>query len=111
MVGYIYKITNLINQKSYIGKTANTVEERWKEHQKDCMRFPERPLYKALNKYGIKNFSIEAIKKIGEDLYECYETKYTMQGYLKKITEEKEEAEKQILELQMAIAEIAEGGV
>lgn len=27
----IYKITNQINQKSYIGKSKN-IEERWKQH-------------------------------------------------------------------------------
>lgn len=31
-MGYIYKITNQINGKSYIGKTERTVEERWKNH-------------------------------------------------------------------------------
>ena len=31
-MGFIYKITNQINQKSYIGLTTSTIEERWKEH-------------------------------------------------------------------------------
>ena len=33
-MGYIYKITNNINGKVYIGKTTKTVEERWKGHLK-----------------------------------------------------------------------------
>ena len=35
MNGYIYKITNQINQKIYIGKTVNSIIERWKEHLHD----------------------------------------------------------------------------
>lgn len=35
-MGYIYKITNLINNKVYIGKTERTVNERWKDHVKNA---------------------------------------------------------------------------
>lgn len=31
-MGYIYKITNSINKKIYIGKTVRTVLVRFKEH-------------------------------------------------------------------------------
>ena len=31
-MGFIYKITNNINQKSYIGKTERTISIRYKEH-------------------------------------------------------------------------------
>lgn len=31
-MAFIYKITNLINNKLYIGKTERTIEVRWKEH-------------------------------------------------------------------------------
>ena len=34
-MGYIYKITNNINGKVYIGKTDFTVESRWKNHLHD----------------------------------------------------------------------------
>ena len=64
-MAYIYKITNLLNGKVYIGQTGRTVEARWKEHQKDSTRrtFEQRPLYRAINKYGIENFSIETIEE------------------------------------------------
>lgn len=66
MTGYIYKITNTINQKSYIGKTINSIAERWKEHRNDSKRSycKDRPLYRAMNKYGIENFTIEQVEEV-----------------------------------------------
>lgn len=62
---YIYKITNSINQKIYIGKTIRTIEERWREHQRDYNKtsLEKRPLYAAMKKYGISAFSIEQIEE------------------------------------------------
>lgn len=63
MTGIIYKITNTVNGKVYIGKTLETMEKRWKEHQKDSARFIDRPLYRAMNKYGIEKFTIEIVEE------------------------------------------------
>lgn len=63
MVG-IYKITNIINHKSYIGKSEN-IEERFKEH-KIPYRWRQHSniiLYKAFLKYGIENFLFEVIEE------------------------------------------------
>lgn len=64
-MAYIYKITNSINGKIYIGKTSQTIEERFKEHCRDSKRRlkEHRPLYFAMNKYGIENFSVEEIEQ------------------------------------------------
>lgn len=61
-MAFIYKITNLINNKCYIGKTERTINERWKEHLKKSKSL-DLPLYRALNKYGIDNFQIEQIEE------------------------------------------------
>lgn len=66
---YIYKITNNVNQKIYIGKTSTSIEERWKNHCKDSKAETKekRPLYSAIRKYGIECFSIEQIEEVEND--------------------------------------------
>ena len=61
---YIYKITNKINNKVYIGKTLGTIENRWKSHIRDSKRThcEKRPLYSAFEKYGVENFIIEEVE-------------------------------------------------
>lgn len=65
MNGLIYKITNNLSGKSYIGQTTKTLEERFNQHIKDSKysHTERRPLYEAFNKYGIENFSIELIEE------------------------------------------------
>lgn len=64
MKGYIYRIENKINGNNYIGKTYLPIEERWKQHKKEVNkeRAKDRPLYRAINKYGIENFQIIEIE-------------------------------------------------
>ena len=64
-MAYIYQITNDINGKIYIGKTERSVEERWQEHQRnrDKESCKDRPLYRAMNKYGIEHFHIEVLEE------------------------------------------------
>ena len=65
MNGFIYKITNDINDKVYIGKTLSSIEKRFQEHKKDSSRFhmESRPLYRAMNKYGCDHFQIELVEE------------------------------------------------
>ena len=67
-MAFIYKITNKVNQKSYIGKTMKTIQERWNYHIVDSKRerCSDRPLYKAMNKYGINNFVIEEVEQCSD---------------------------------------------
>lgn len=57
---YIYKITNLINGKIYIGKTNNLIR-RWGEHLKHAKAGKPYPIHRAISKYGAENFSKEII--------------------------------------------------
>ena len=64
-MAYIYKITNMVNGKIYIGKTQYSIEHRFREHIRASRneRSEKRPLYDAMNKYGIENFSIELVEE------------------------------------------------
>ena len=64
-MAYIYQIVNDINQKIYIGKTSCSLEKRFQQHCKDSKRTNKRkrPLYLAMNKYGIEYFHIELIEE------------------------------------------------
>lgn len=65
MVG-IYKITNLINGKSYIGQSIN-IQKRFIQHRSKAFnpndKSYEYPLYRAIRKYGIDNFSFEILEE------------------------------------------------
>lgn len=67
--GIIYKATNIVNGKCYIGQTVRTLDKRIynhfynakkvkKEDENDCRYF-----YRTLRKYGIKNFKWEMLKE------------------------------------------------
>jgi group I intron endonuclease len=63
-MGYIYKITNNINDKCYIGQTQNIklrFYEHIKNHQNQLMTRNHPKLYNAMRKYGIENFSFDVI--------------------------------------------------
>jgi group I intron endonuclease len=66
--GYIYKITNNVNGKIYVGKTKSTIPSRFNQHTLALKKYIENgkksvKLYNAMAKYGIENFSIEEIEK------------------------------------------------
>ena len=68
-MGYIYCITNLVNQKKYVGKTIYSITKRFKEHCSDSKRerCEKRPLYDAMNKYGVENFIVEELEVVEDD--------------------------------------------
>ena len=71
-MNFIYKISNDINDKVYIGKTGRTIEERFKEHQLASKKeYKNRPLYNAMNKYGIEHFFVEQIEECKNDKEAC----------------------------------------
>jgi hypothetical protein len=58
----IYKITNNINSKSYIGLSKN-IEKRWLAHKYNYRHnINDTVLCKAFNKYGIDNFNFSILE-------------------------------------------------
>lgn len=59
---WIYKITNSINNKVYIGQSARPVEQRFHRHIQDAESGRlDTHLARAIRKYGKENFHIEII--------------------------------------------------
>ena len=81
-MGYIYKITNTLNDKVYIGQTIKTVQKRFTQHKNNSNKeyFSQIVLYKAFNKYGIENFICEEIEEVPNDKLDERE-KYWIEYY------------------------------
>ena len=58
MYGIIYKVTNKLDGKNYIGQTRFSVKKRFKEHAR-----ADSLLGKAIRKDGIENFIAEVIEE------------------------------------------------
>lgn len=73
MIG-IYKITNQINKKSYIGQSVN-IKQRWRAHRTRAFNSDEleKPLYRAIRKYGLKNFNFEILEECKKEDLNCKE--------------------------------------
>lgn len=66
MRGFIYKITNTINGKSYIGQTIQNVKERFYQHcaTKCSKAVLDMAIHRAIKKYGKSNFTVEVIEEV-----------------------------------------------
>ena len=64
--GYIYKVTNNINNKVYIGQTSTSIEKRWTQHKSAARTAKNNKIifYNAINKYGEDNFTIDVIYEV-----------------------------------------------
>lgn len=66
----IYKITNKINNKIYIGQTIN-FKERMKSYKKEIRnKNIQRPIISAMRKHGFENFDIEIIDNSATNIEE-----------------------------------------
>lgn len=74
MIGYIYKVTNRINGKIYIGQTIQSIKDRWYRHcGKSGISEAEMRMHlkRAILKYGKENFDVEILEEcLQEDLNE-----------------------------------------
>jgi len=57
----IYKITNKVNDKAYIGITTKTTKTRFDEHIYSSENEGKYRIHYAIRKYGKENFDIETI--------------------------------------------------
>ena len=66
IMGYIYKITNKLNDKVYIGQTVKNCQKRWTQHKSAARTAKNNKIifYNAINKYGEDNFTIDVIYEV-----------------------------------------------
>lgn len=57
----VYKITNIVTGKCYIGITIQSLKARWEGHLAKMRSGDSRHLYCSMRKYGIDKFKIEQI--------------------------------------------------
>lgn len=65
----IYKITNVINHKCYVGQAVN-IKERWRQHMKRGVGadpMTQNKLYPAMREVGIHNFTFEIIEECSRE--------------------------------------------
>lgn len=93
----IYKITNQETNECYIGQAVD-VASRWKDHAKHGLGIDtpaNNKLYKAMQEYGLNNFSFELLEKCEKaqlnekesfyiDLYSSYSYGYNSNSGIKK---------------------------
>lgn len=84
-MGFIYQITNLVNNKKYIGLTTSSIQERWKQHIQALNRGIDYALYQAMRKYGVENFIIEELEETPNECLNDREKYYiaTIKTYIK----------------------------
>lgn len=76
-MGYIYKVTNKVNGKMYIGQTTRKIEQRWKQHVYSAYKdspFDKGPFHLAIKKYGAEAFVVEQVEKCKDECLNERET-------------------------------------
>jgi group I intron endonuclease len=76
----VYVITNIKNQKRYVGITTKGMAQRWCEHCWLATSGGKQALYRAMRKHGIDSFLIEQVDvaRTLEELFEM-ERRYILQ--------------------------------
>lgn len=77
-MGYIYKITNVVNGKVYIGQTRRTIRVRFSDHitkavDKGSCSYNTH-LGRAIRKYGTDAFTVEEVEQCGDEALNDRET-------------------------------------
>lgn len=83
----IYKITNTINGKCYIGQSIN-IKHRLVEHYNNFLNHQQAKIYKAINKYGVDSFEVQIVV-IVNTLETIEKIKKSHKNYTPKVAKDK----------------------
>ena len=70
---FIYKLTNIINDKLYVGYTKN-LKRRWSLHKSKAKENPKTLIGRAIHKYGSDNFTMSVLEECDETIVSQRET-------------------------------------
>ena len=83
MTGYIYKVTNKVNGKVYIGQTIQSVKARWQRHcntKNKSKGEMQMQIKRAILKYGKEKYTNNEMYWIGY-LYRYFSYTYELSSY------------------------------
>lgn len=67
-MGWIYQITNIVNDKVYIGQTSHhNVANRWVDHIKSINSGMDSHLIRAFKYHGLENFTFSVLSEVPKD--------------------------------------------
>lgn len=76
----VYKITNTLNDKSYIGVTQSSLSQRMSSHKFEANKGNPAEVYEAMRMFGIINFEVEVLEECtGEEMFQ--KEQYYIQKY------------------------------
>lgn len=81
----IYKITNKINGKMYVGQSID-IFDRWRQHEQNHrLKLSNFAIYRAFDKYGFENFEFSVIEETTKEQLDEREVYWiqTLHTYLK----------------------------
>ena len=79
MRGLIYKVTCIPTQRSYIGKTRSTQQQRWYQHCSDAQRGSDIVFHQAIREHGSDAFEVETLQEwedISNEAFNAAETHF-----------------------------------
>ena len=100
--GYIYLLTNKINNKKYVGQTTRTFNERYGFKGKGAERMYKYHYYKMTRGLSYNKHLLSSFEKYGLDNFEViekFDTVYIENGDLEKAKKELDDKEKYYIEL------------
>ena len=83
MRGLIYKVTCKPTQRSYIGKTRSTQQQRWYQHCSDAKRGSDTALHPSIREHGSGAFQVITLKEwddISDEALQAAETYFIQEN-------------------------------